>query len=56
MEPVTSPAKAIVTAPPQLSAALMPTVLCTGIDEAQTTVTGAGQLMVGATLSNTVIV
>ena len=53
---VMSPTYAIVTTPPQLSAALIPTVVCVGIDDAQVTVTGAGQLMVGATLSNTVIV
>jgi len=53
---VISLTNAIVTAPPQLSAALIPTVVCVGIDVAQVTVTGAGQLMVGATLSNTVIV
>ena len=53
---MTSPAKATVTTPPQLSAALIPTVVWVGIDVAQVTVTGAGQLMVGATLSNTVIV
>ena len=52
---VTSPTKAIVEFPEQLSAALIPTVVCVGIDDAQVTVTGAGQLMVGATLSNTVI-
>ena len=46
----------MLTEPVQLSAALIPTVVWAGIADEQLTVTGAGQLIVGATLSNTVIV
>ena len=53
---VLSLTKLKVTAPLQLSVALAPAVVCAGTALAQVTVTAAGQVMLGATLSNTVIV
>jgi hypothetical protein len=53
---VTSPTKLIVAAPLQLSVAVTPVVVCAGIALAQVTVVFAGQLILGATLSLTVIV
>lgn len=53
--PVWSLTNAKVMAPVQLSVALTPAVVCAGTSDAQLTVTGAGQLMLGATLSRTVI-
>lgn len=53
---VTSLTKVNVTVPVQLSVALTPAVVCAGMLLAHTTVTGFGQVMLGATLSNTVIV
>jgi hypothetical protein len=53
---VTSPTKLNVVAPLQLSVALTPAVVCAGIADAQVTVTAAGQVMLGDTLSNTVMI
>jgi hypothetical protein len=53
---VTSLTKAMVVAPPQLSVALTPVVVCAGIEPAHAKLMFAGQLILGATLSNTVIV
>ena len=53
---VTSPTTLIVTVPLQLSVAVTPVVVATGIAEAHVTVVAAGQVMLGATLSFTVII
>ena len=53
---VTSPTRVTVAAPAQLSPADTPVVDCTGTALAHVTVVFAGQLMVGATLSNTVMI
>ena len=46
----------MVAAPPQLSVAVTPAVLTAGTSPAQATVRFAGQVKVGGTLSNTVMV
>ena len=53
---VTSLTKLTVAVPEQLSVAVTPVVTCGGTADAQVTVTGAGHVMLGATLSNTVII
>lgn len=53
---VTSLTKLTVVAPPQLSAAVTDAVFCAGTALAQVTVWLPGQVMVGATLSNTVMI
>ena len=53
---VTSPTKAIVEFPEQLSAAVTLPTFASGIADAQVNVTFAGQLAVGATLSLTVMI
>ena len=53
---VTSLTKLTVALPLQLSVADTPVVVCAGIELAQVTVVFAGQLMLGATLSFTVMI
>ena len=53
---VTSLTKLTDAAPLQLSVAVTPVVVCAGIELAQVTVVLAGQLMLGATLSFTVMI
>ena len=53
---VTSLTKPMVVAPPQLSVAVTPVVVCAGIEPAHAKLMFAGQVMLGAMLSNTVIV
>jgi hypothetical protein len=53
---VTSPTKLKLTAPLQLSVAVAPAVVCAGIADAHTTVMLAGQVMLGTTLSFTVMI
>jgi hypothetical protein len=53
---VTSFTKLIVTDPPQLSVDVTAAVLTAGIADAQVTVVAAGQVMLGATLSFTVMI
>ena len=53
---VTSLTSVTVAEPAQLSPADTPVVACAGTALAQVTVVFAGQLMVGATLSNTVMI
>lgn len=53
---VTSPTRVMLAAPLQLSVAVTPVVVCAGIALAQVTVVLIGQVMLGATLSLTVIV
>ena len=53
---VASPTKLTVVAPPQLSPAVTDAVLAVGTFDAHVTVVAAGQLSVGATLSNTVMI
>ena len=53
---VTSLTKLKLTAPLQLSVAVAPVVVCAGIADAQTTVMFAGQVILGTTLSFTVMI
>jgi hypothetical protein len=53
---VTSFTKLIDTEPPQLSVAVTASTFTPGIDVAQVTVVAAGQVMLGATLSFTVMI
>ena len=53
---VTSLTKLRVAVPPQLSVAVTPVVNCAGIADEQLTVTGPGQVIVGARLSKTVMI
>ena len=48
---VASPTKLITAGPLQLSVAVTPVVVCAGTALEQVTVTGAGQVMLGARLS-----
>ena len=52
---VTSLTKLMLTLPVQLSVAVTDAVFCAGTEPAQVTVTGAGTVICGATLSLTVI-